>query len=263
MTNNGNTMHEYPLLWKDRYTVRSCDADTEKRLTLMSLCSYFQESAWRHAERCDFGYESLAEKGRFWVLSRLHIDISRLPVWQQPFSIETWAKGTRGLFALRDFLVEDGQKNVMARATSGWLILDAARRRPQRLNSFEKTMPFLPDRHASTDPLDKIELPDKPEKKGGITVQYCDFDLNRHTNSSRYIEWILNGVSEGGAGPEEIVSFCVNYLAESVYGDRIELHVGRRAEAGESFFISLVRELDKRELLRACIRTARGESDGG
>jgi medium-chain acyl-[acyl-carrier-protein] hydrolase len=256
MTQDRNEKHIFPLLWKDRYTVRSCDADTEKRLTLMSLCNYFQESAWRHAERCDFGYKSLAEKGQFWVLSRLHIEISDLPVWQQPFTIETWSKGTRGVFALRDFLVEDELKSVMVRATSGWLILDAERRRPRRLTSFEKTMPFLSERHASTDHLDKIEQPEKPKKKGEITVQYCDLDLNRHTNSSRYIEWILNGVSECGYRSEKIVSFSVNYLAESVYGDRIELLFGRRMAAGGSAVrISLLREHDKREILRACIRT--------
>ncbi|MBN2323828.1 MAG: hypothetical protein JXQ30_08835 [Spirochaetes bacterium] len=258
MTNQSETVHGYPLFWKDRYTVRSYDADTEKRLTLMGLCNYFQESAWRHAERCDLGYGSLAEKGQFWVLSRLYIEIAGLPVWQQPFSIETWSKGTKGLFALRDFLVEDDQGGVMVRATSGWLILDAARRRPVRLSSFEMTMPFLPDRHASADPLDKIEPPKKPEKKGGITVHYCDLDLNRHTNSSRYIEWVLNGVSKGGAGPEKMASFCVNYLAESVYGDRIELLVDRGTEAGATTFISLVRRHDKRELCRACIRSAVG-----
>jgi len=256
MTQERNEMHNFPLLWNDRYTVRSCDADTEKRLTLMSLCNYFQESAWRHAERCDFGYKSLAEKGLFWVLSRLHIEISSLPVWQQPFTVETWAKGTRGVFALRDFQVEDEQGVVMVRATSGWLILDAERRRPRRLTAFEKTMPFLSERHASTDPLDKIEQPERPDKKGEITVQYCDLDLNRHTNSSRYIEWILNGVSEGGYPSEKIVRFSVNYLAESVYGDRIVLLVGRRTAAGGSAArISLMREHDKREILRSCIRT--------
>jgi len=256
MIQDRNEMHNFPLLWKDRYTVRSCDADTEKRLTLMGLCNYFQESAWRHAERCDLGYKSLAEKGQFWGLSRLHIEISRLRVWQQPFTVETWSKGIRGWFALRDFLVEDEQKGAMVRATSGWLILDAVRRRPRRLTAFEKTMPFLSERHASNDPLDKIEQPGRPEKKGGITVQYCDLDLNRHTNSSRYIEWILNGISEGGYRPEKIVSFSVNYLAESVYGDRIALLVERRTVAGGSASrISLVRDRDKRELLRAHMRT--------
>ena len=94
-----------PLLWKDRYTVKSYDVDQEKRITLSSLFNCFQESASHHAGRCDLGYKSLRERGLFWVLSRLRIEIKRLLLWEEEFTVETWSKGAEGIFAVRDFLV--------------------------------------------------------------------------------------------------------------------------------------------------------------
>jgi len=118
MTNDRSVREGYPLLWKDKYTVKSYDVDQEKRITLMSLFNCFQESASHHAERCDFGYKSLREKGKFWVLSRLRIEIDRLLLWEEPFTVETWSKGAQGIFALRDFLVVDSGKIAVARAFS-------------------------------------------------------------------------------------------------------------------------------------------------
>jgi medium-chain acyl-[acyl-carrier-protein] hydrolase len=121
----GSNRTEVPVyLWRERYTVKSYDVDLKKRMSLTSLLGCLLESAWQHARRCGFGYGDLAEKGQFWVLSMLHIEIARPPLWREPIVIETWSKGTNGLFALRDFLVSDKEDAAVVRATSGWLILD-------------------------------------------------------------------------------------------------------------------------------------------
>lgn len=242
-----------PLFWKDEYEVKSYDVDSEKRLTLMSLCNCFQESAWHHAERCDLGYKSLAAKGQHWVLSRLRIEIERLPLWQEPFTVETWSKGARGLFALRDFLVVDREQSTIVKASTGWLIVDGKKKRPQRLKEFEQIMPFLKERHAVEEPLEKLVSPHNPRVGGRVTVRFSDIDLNRHTTSSRYIEWIVNSFPYDTLSTRAPRLFEINFLAESFFGDRITVLIGSAAGDEDSYLVLLQREQDDRELCRARI----------
>jgi acyl-ACP thioesterase len=154
-------------------------------------------------------------------------------------------------------MVQDVEGGILAGASSGWLMLGAEKRRPRRPATFEKTMPLLRGKHASHDSLEKLEPAVNPDRTGAVTVKYSDLDLNRHTNSSRYIEWIVNGVMEKAGGGRKMESLSVNYLAESVEGDRIDILVSD-LRARDDVSVSLVRQRDKRELVRACVHVADG-----
>jgi medium-chain acyl-[acyl-carrier-protein] hydrolase len=240
-----------PLLWRGNYQVQSYDVDLKKEQTLMSLCNYFQESAWRHAERCDLGYMSLAEKGQFWVLSRLLVEIDRYPRWQDHISIETWSKGADGLFAVRDFIVYDGSGTGIIRATSGWLIVDTAKRRPQRLHDFSTVMPFMRDRHALTHRLQKLPAATDPEIQSAFSVRFSDLDLNNHVNSTKYIEWIIDSFPFAFLSVHTVKSFEINFLAESLFGDEIEIHRGKNPQKETTFLVDVKRKGDNREFCRA------------
>ena len=57
------------------------------------------------------------------------------PEWKDNIEIKTWPKGVDGLFAIRDFQIfRNGE--IIGRATSYWLILDADSKRPKRLDDF-------------------------------------------------------------------------------------------------------------------------------
>ena len=243
-----------PLLWKDRYTVKSYDVDQEKRITLSSLFNCFQESASHHAGRCDLGYKSLRERGLFWVLSRLRIEIKRLLLWEEEFTVETWSKGAEGIFAVRDFLVADSEGSNVVRATSGWLMIDRNKRRPQRLKELFETMPFMKDRHALDERLQRLQLPIHPSVCGKVSVRFCDLDLNRHANSSRYFEWILNSFSYDTLSKKSSERFDIDFISESMYDDRISILIGGSESDEEACHVSLRRDSDGRELCRARVK---------
>ena len=75
--------HQHQLM------VHSYDVDFNKHLTLTSLFNYFQEIAWEHAGVLRFGYEDLSENNQFWVLSRMRVEISRLPQWTENIKLIT------------------------------------------------------------------------------------------------------------------------------------------------------------------------------
>jgi medium-chain acyl-[acyl-carrier-protein] hydrolase len=132
---------EWPV-WTEQIKICSYDVDFTHRATSATLCRYFLEAAWNHAEALGVGFTELERQSKFWVLSRLLLEVQHYPVWGSAVTLRTWPRGAKSLFAMRDFEIADGAGTPIAAGSSAWLVLDAASKRPQRLN---KLMPDLVD----------------------------------------------------------------------------------------------------------------------
>ncbi|MEK6476541.1 acyl-ACP thioesterase domain-containing protein [Catalinimonas sp. 4WD22] len=209
------------LVHLQHFTVRSYDVDFQRHLRVDVLCSFFQEVASEHALKLGVGYQQLEEQQLFWVLSRLFLQIKKLPQWHEEITIETWAKGTERLFALRDFVVRSAQGDILVQATSYWLMLDAKSRRPVRPDSFFTRLKH--EQHAIDTPIEKLESM-KESLAFREVAKYTDLDHNRHVNNIRYISWMLNAFFLDFLLEHELQTLQINFQSELREGDRVEIY---------------------------------------
>ena len=241
-------MSELSAKWQKQFKISSYNVDNFQRLTLPSLCLFFQEIAYEHAEHLNFGYNYLKSVKKFWVLSRLHVTITQYPVWGDEIVITTWPRGMDGMFALREFLICKTDGTPLAAATSSWLVLDEDRHFPQRIDpadfvEFSKTKESALDMVAEK--LSKIEELTQAES---FTVKYSDVDLNHHVNNGRYVQWALDSLPLEQLLNRKIKTLVVNFLGEASFQDTISLW--NAAEGGSVFHISLVNETRNKELVK-------------
>jgi acyl-ACP thioesterase len=223
-----------PLLHRQTFTIRSYDVDFRRQLRPDVLCSYFQEVASEHALRLGVGYRQLEEQGMFWVLSRLLLKVEKMPVWHEEITIETWAKGTDRLFALRDFRVRNAAGEVLCTATSYWLILHTDSRRPVRPEPFFSRLKHQED--AVEDVADKLDEAKREAELYRLQVQYADLDHNRHVNNLRYIAWMFNCFDLAFYEQYQLREMQINFLSEVREG--AELSICRKLKADQRFLIS-------------------------
>jgi len=233
--------NKYPSIWKDKYKISSYEADVKSRASFQSLCNFLQESAWNHAEALELGFSHLIENNQMWVLSRLLIKVYTFPRWGDTICIETWPKGMNGIFALRDFHILNENDKIVVAASSAWIVINLINRRPQRLDSIRGEMPLLPEKHALKEKLKKISSPAPALDKPFFSVRYSDLDVNKHVNSVKYIEWILDSYPFDMRKNYDINTFEINFLAEVFYGDEISIHSERISDSELSFLNSVVR----------------------
>lgn len=224
------------LVHQQHFTVRSYDVDFQRHLRTDVLCSFFQEVASEHALKLGVGYQQLDEQQLFWVLSRLLLQIKKLPKWHEEMIIETWAKGTERLFALRDFVVRSAQGEILVQATSYWLMLDARSRRPVRPDSFFTRLKH--EQHAVEAPIEKLE-----SKKEALShteiARYTDLDHNRHVNNIRYVSWMLNSFPLDFFSQHELKGLQINFQSELREGEVVEIY---KHETQGEFMISGFRQ---------------------
>jgi acyl-ACP thioesterase len=237
-----------PNIWKEQRVVESFDVDTLGRLRPQTLFAYLLNAAWHHANGTSYGYEALSARNLMWVLIRMQILIQRWPRWGEPITLETWGKRAVRLYALRDFVMTSGAGEKLISATSSWMILDRTTGRPQRLDQTSDSFPWQPGRDEIQTSLEKV-----PELTGGqalarFRVLFSDIDVNRHVNSARYLQWMIDGHAHEHLESTELRAMELSFRAEALPQDEV-IVLSEAAQAQE--LCSVRRARDDKELCRA------------
>ncbi len=174
-----------------KFTVRHHEAGVDGTLRLAPLFDMFQDAAAEHAQILGCGMDYLQIQAKVWVLSRIAVEISRMPAIGETVTVETYPSGVERLFAIRQFTVMDEQGTVIARATSCWLLLDAAALRPLRImETLGRDLPLNEDkpRHFPV-PARIAALPENVTELA-YTVRHSQIDVNRHLNNAFFASFV-------------------------------------------------------------------------
>lgn len=219
------------------YNTTSADTDMESRLRLGGIVNFLIQSAISSADNLGFGFSNLRELQLFWVLRNLTVEIYRPIKWSEVVEVETWPKNIEGVLYLRDFVVRDSEKQVVARATSGWLAIDFATKRPKRFNS-EQMLYFTKLKEKNALPYAPIKLSAAAcelSQQGIVTPTFFDIDLNRHVTSTRYIDWMVDTLPTDFLLTAYPTKLTINYLKETMLGDTVAICRGKADDGSFAF----------------------------
>lgn len=209
------------------YTIEAQDIDFRKRISLASLTNLVLTTAGRNADENGFGLLELQTENYTWVLSRLMIEMKRMPTEEDTLSIETWVEDVGNVFTTRNFHLSDGAGETIGYATSSWAIINLKSRRSASLENLTLMQDFIVP---ESTPIGKpVRIPNSNgEVANTFTVKYSDIDINGHANTLHYVRWISDCFSLDFYREHFIRRFEINFLQELMYGDEGEV----RREAG-------------------------------
>ena len=236
---------------RETYQIRSYEVDCRNRLSILSMFSFMQEAASRHAAALGVSIHQLFAENFTWLLSRLKIKIDSYPGWNDRIQVGTWPSGTQQLFALRDFEIKDSNDRIIAAAVSAWLVIDLQKRRPVRIAPFVDRLKPIEGSHILPDRLDKLAALRQHDHARDFVVRYSDLDINQHVNNVSFVEWIVEGVPPDVIKTSVPVEIEINFLAEAFYEDQIQSACCGIDPNTSELLHRLTRRQDGRELARA------------
>jgi medium-chain acyl-[acyl-carrier-protein] hydrolase len=235
-------------IWQEQRRIESFDVDILGRLRPQTLFAYLLNSAWNHARGTVYGYEELSDRNLMWVLIKMHLIIKRQPKWGDQVVIETWGKRIERLYALRDFAVSSASGEKMISATSSWMVLNKTSGRPQRFHLKADGFPWQPGREEIETNLQKVQKLQSGKQIGHFRVQFSDIDVNRHVNSARYLQWMIDNHSQEHLEKVELKTVELSFLAEALPNDEVAV---LSEDRGVSELCSVIRVSDNKDLCRA------------
>ena len=204
------------------FAVRAHHCGANGKLKIQCLFDFLQDAASDHAEDLGCGWSMLEREQKLWVLSRIRVGISDLPGMGSTVTVKTWPSGFDKLFAIRQFLVRDAAGGELVRATSAWLLLDAVRMRPLRVQqSLSIELPENSGEPCYFDTPEKLAELSAEVPREVFPVRRSYIDVNLHLNNAFYAAFTADTLGERLGRDVDFADLQINFQHEALAGDRI------------------------------------------
>lgn len=209
-------------------TVDAFNTDFKRNLSYTIIGRDLLNCAELHASKRGFGLNDISPFGHSWVLSRLSIEMEKMPEVYEEYSVDTWIENIYRMFTNRNFCIRDSEGNPVGYARSVWAMIDNETRQPLELMNIygEQFQQFLfPENpcpiesHSRLRPLVDAECTKKH------VVTYSDIDYNGHVNSIKYIEHVCNLFSLDFYSQHRLRRVEMAYVAETYYGNTLAFYM--------------------------------------
>ena len=191
-------------------------------LNYTDLCNLLQLTAAEHADLGGISFTDMQKFNQAWVLSRMRIEITKLPKWKDVITIKTWIKTLENSRSVRCLEMYLNAEKIVGCETF-WVVINTKTRRPDNLalphTHFEKF-----DTDSILNPIQKINIPEVFTFKNERKILLSDIDIVNHANNVKYLEWCLDVTNVETVLSQKIKTLNLNYLQELNYNDAIEIH---------------------------------------
>jgi len=208
-------------IYSEPLQLLTCHCDMYGAWRPSSILETMQEISGAHCQTMGIGRDELERHGITWVLSRMKVILTRIPVIGEKLIIGTYPIPSRHGMYLRSCIFRDIHGEEIGRATSIWTLMDIEARRITRSS-------YVDERHSiahTMRPTTPLPISVKPLNAEtiveSVTPKFSDFDLNRHVNNTKYFDWCCNALGMELMKQNQIVSFDVNYESEITEGCEI------------------------------------------
>ena len=213
------------------YEADTFHLDFTGHLTLSVLGNEMLNCADAHSESRGFGIAELNENHYTWVLSRLAIEMKRMPRQYERYKIITWVENVYRLFTDRNFEVVAESGEVLGYARSIWAMINVETRKPADLLTLHegKINDYISDRPCPISRPSRVKV-SAPEPVRSLEMRYSDIDINGHVNSVKYIEHILDLFPVDMFQGKHLKRFEIAYIMESYFGDTLSFFSEKTGE---------------------------------
>lgn len=176
------------------------DVGENNKLSNKAILRLMQEAAALHSASIGYGLNDTQNTHLAWIILNWKLQVFASPNWNTKLVVKTWSKPITKLYCYRDFEIYDNTNNLIAIASSKWVLYDTVKtfiaKPPKDMNS--KYMSI--DKSVFSCPMvEKQKEPINSKLSFEYAIQRRDVDTNHHVNNLFYLDFAYEAL------PEEIV----------------------------------------------------------
>lgn len=224
-------------IYSENFKVTLPDVGENNCLTNKGILRMLQEIACTHSATRGFGVNDTHSTGLGWIILNWKLQVFSRPVWNTKLKINTWSSSQSLLFFTRDFEVFDEYNNLIAIATSKWVLFDIKKGSLAKITDDFKAMYEEVDKHVFDKPvIEKLKEPENSQMVSGYTVQKRDIDTNHHVNNLIYLDLAYEVLPDDIFFNTDFKNVEIMYKHEAKLGETLNLFY---AEINNSTFITI------------------------
>lgn len=203
--------------YKHDFFLTAGECTPQKEMPLPLLVSRLIEVATEHANIWGVGYANLIQDNQAWVLSRVTIEMNDYPHVNEHYTVQTWVEGYNRYFSQRNFEILNSRGETLGYARTIWLVIDMTTREMVNIVNLSYIISNVYEKDCPIEPQSRLGV----VNNGRVcehTFQYAETDINRHVNSVRYVELLLNQWNITHYDDYRVKRFEIAYVKECLGG---------------------------------------------
>ena len=166
------------------------DVDFKNNLKIKSALSYLEDIAGIHSNMAGYGLLDIEKNKKTWVLINWKLEFIRRPKYSENLRIKTWSCGAEKIYANRDFLVYDEKNELVAKATSKWVLIDIENMGIAKLTD-EILNAYSPEKdRVFEEKIEKLREPNEFLNSLEVKITKDMLDINGHVHNINYIDFV-------------------------------------------------------------------------
>lgn len=219
------------MIFEQKYKIGVEDIGTDHYLSNRGLLSFLEDIACLHAHKVGFGILDVEQKGVAWILLEWKVKVIHRPIYDTTVTVRTWVPKADRLICTRDFEVVDEKGEILAIASSKWVLMNMNLRKMVKLTEeylsvfgMEEGKRAFEEENELPGEIGKIVESSEYQTCTSYEVQRRDIDMNHHLHNLNYLyiayEMLPETVFENTVYDEMVIE----YKKEIKYGDKVNCY---------------------------------------
>lgn len=211
-------------IYTRKFEVTFPDISENNELSNKGILKFMQEIAMIHSSSLGYGLNDTPKTGFAWLILNWKLKVFSRPKWGTTITINTWSRAQNALFSYRDSEIYDSYNNLVAIATSKWLLFDVNKQ------SICKTTPEIRKKFPSVDKsvfedkfVEKLKEPENSSFVYGYKIPRRDIDTNHHVNNLNYLDYAYEALPQDVYLNINFSNIEIMYKHESKLGDTLSI----------------------------------------
>lgn len=211
-------------IYTKNFSVNFSDVGENNRLTNKGILRLMQEVSGIHSDSLGYGVNDTPKTGLAWLILNWKLKVFSRPKWNTSLTLKTWARWQKFLYSCRDIEMYDDENNLVAVATSKWILFDVNKQSIFRITP--EIMDKFPTLEKSVFEGESIEKLREPENSNFVyeyKIQRRDIDTNHHVNNLNYLDYAYEALPEDIYSNINFSNVEIMYKHEAKLGDTLSL----------------------------------------
>lgn len=208
-----------------RYYLSAGECDPHGEMPLPLLVSRVIDVATRHANSWGVGYERLVRDNHAWVLSRVTVELDRYPRVNEDYELTTWIEDYNRHYSQRNMQVRLADGTVLGYVRTIWMVIDLTERKAVDMSQLVYIARNVNDRPCPIERQGHLRPVTAPTRSVAHTFGYVECDANRHVNTVRYMEMLLNCFTLEHYDSHRIARLEIAFANEARYGQEVTINI--------------------------------------
>lgn len=229
-------------IYSQDFTVTLPDVGENNKLTNKGILRMLQEIACVHSSLAGFGVNDSTTTGFAWVLLNWKLKVFTRPIWNSKLKISTWSSKHTLVAFYRDFEILDSNNNLVAIASSKWVLFDLNKNSIAKLTNEIEARYSHVDKHVFDTPIvEKLKEPENNKLIYEYTVERRDIDTNHHVNNLNYLDFAYEAIPADIFFHSDFKNVEIMYKHEAKLGDTLNLFYARQDDL---IFVTVKNKVD-------------------